>query len=78
MRQQVKVGMQKGGTLVGQLAFWGVINNKKAQHNPIFFHRRLLPWEQVLSSSLKGLNNGGMEDVGSLLNQEACYSCKGL
>ncbi len=78
MQRKEEVGILNGGTLVGQLALWGLIDNKKAQHNPNFSPRRLLPRQQVLSSSLEGLDNSGTDNVGSLLNQEACDSHEGL
>jgi hypothetical protein len=78
MRQKEEVRIQNGGTPVGQLALQGLINNKKAQHNPNFVLRQLLPWEQVLLSYFKGLDNGGTDNVGYLLDQAAHNSRKGL
>jgi hypothetical protein len=78
LRQKEEVGNQNGGTPVGHLTVWVLINNKNAQHKPNFVPRPLLPRMQVLSSSLEGLDNGSTDNLAYLLDQVACDLRAGL
>jgi hypothetical protein len=59
-----EVRIQKGGTLVGHWAVWGLICNEQAQHNPNFVPRQLLPQTQVRASSYEGQDNRGIDTSG--------------